>query len=430
MSAAARLLAAVDALLPEAERLFSDIGARTADSVGITRASYGDGETLAWEAMAEAGRTAGLVVGRDAAANLLMRRAGAAPAGFGVAAGSHLDSVPKGGNFDGLAGVIGAWLAAAALARAGIATRHDVTVFGFRGEESAWFGVHHIGARAALGAFDAAELESARRFDTGRTLAEHIAECGGDPEALRAGVRTVDPAAVRAYVELHIEQGPVLVHEGLPVGIVAGIRGNMRARSARAVGEYAHSGAVPRAMRRDASLAVAELMVAAEAEWERLEGEGRDLVLTFGKVHTDPEHHTHNKVPGRMDFVVDARSHEKDTLDRVEAHLGDLANRISAKRGVDLALGPVSRVVPAPMAPEVRAVMRRAADDLGVAALDMASGGGHDAGDFANAGTPAGMVFVRNPGGSHNPDEAMAFEDFALAAKVLAVTMMELAEPL
>ena len=245
------------------------------------------------------------------------------------------NSVPSGGNFDGAAGVVAALLSLAAFDRAGLKTKHDVSAIGFRGEESAWFSIHHIGSRAALGRLPPEELDTARRFDTKRSLAEHMAETGCDLDLLRRRHASLPASRVKAYVELHIEQGPVLVHRAVPVGIVTGIRGNARIRRARCIGEYAHSGAVPRDMRRDAVMAMAEFVHAADQEWERLEHAGRDLVLTFGKLHTDTALHGHNKVPGTVDFVVDARSHEVETLDGIEDYLKKKSAEIAAARGVN-----------------------------------------------------------------------------------------------
>ena len=256
------------------------------------------------------------------------------------------DSVPSGGNFDGAAGTIAALLVLAAFDRVGLQTRQDVTAVGFRGEESAWFAIHHIGSRAALGLLPAEEVNTARRYDTERTLAEHMREMGCDLDAIRSGHQSIRPQSVTAFVELHIEQGPVLVHEEIPVGIVTGIRGNMRIRRAICLGEYAHSGTVPRKMRRDALMAAAEFVRVAEAEWEAIEAEGGDLVVTFGKFHTDIALHSHNKVPGEVRFVVDARSHDVRTLDRVQEVLVSQAARIAAKRGVSIDLGRIGRIQP------------------------------------------------------------------------------------
>lgn len=428
MDAAQRGLAdSVEALMPVGAKFLDDLAARTSDTVGITRASYGEGEQIAADLLAGLGRDLGLAVSTDHAANVFIRRPGTDPDGAGIFSGSHLDSVPSGGNFDGAAGAIASLLALAALDRAGIATRHDVTALGFRGEESAWFSIHHIGARAALGLLPAAEIDQARRFDTQRTLAEHMAETGCDLAALRAGLASIPPQSAKAYVELHIEQGPVLVHEAMPLGIVKGIRGNMRIRRAICLGEYAHSGAVPRKYRHDALMASVELVGAAEAEWEAIEEAGGDLVLTFGKFHTDIALHSHNKVPGEVRFVVDARSHEVETLDRIQRTLEVKAADIAARRGVSIDLGAIARVRPALMDQDIQILMRQEADALGLRAMDMSSGGGHDAGDFANCGVPAGMIFVRNPNGSHNPAEGMSLEDFAEGTKLLACTLARLA---
>ena len=426
MSAAA-LAKAVDDVVPIGAALFDELAARTRDTIGITRASYGEGEQIAFDLLAKTGRDIGFDVSRDHAANLIIKRRGTEPNGLGVLSGSHLDSVPSGGNFDGAAGVVAALLSLAAFDRAGLKTKHDVSAIGFRGEESAWFSIHHIGSRAALGLLPPEEIETARRFDSQRTLAEHMGETGCDLDLLKCRHASMPAKRVKAYVELHIEQGPVLVHRKVPIGIVTGIRGNARIRKARCIGEYAHSGAVPRDMRRDAVMAMAEFVHAADQEWARLEAQDRDLVLTFGKLHTDTALHGHNKVPGTVDFVVDARSHQRDTLDGIETFLKRKAAEIELRRGVQIQMSPVSRTPPAVMDESIRSLMRRNAGDLKLHVMDIASGGGHDAGDFANAGVPSGMVFVRNPNGSHNPDEAMTLEDFTQGLKLLASTLARLA---
>jgi beta-ureidopropionase / N-carbamoyl-L-amino-acid hydrolase len=410
----------IEALMPVASQLFAELQAQTSDGVGITRASYGAGEQKAWNIVADAARGLGFEVSSDAAANLLIRMPGSNPAGHGVITGSHLDSVPVGGNFDGAAGVIGGLIALAALREVGPANDHDITVMGIRGEETAWFSVHHIGSRAALGLLPASEIETATRFDTGRTLAEHMSDAGCDLDRLRCGEATWNRQAIKAFFELHIEQGPVLVHEEIPVAIVTGIRGNLRARQAKCSGTYAHSGAVPRNLRHDAVLAGAELAYRAEAEWDKLLRDGRDMVLTLGKFHTNGEVHSHNKVPGELTFSIDVRSDEQSTLDHMENFLTELAREIGERRGIRIDLGELKRTKPAVMAPQLCRLLRQGADRTGVSVIDLASGGGHDAGDFANAGVRSAMVFVRNPNGSHNPDEAMTIEDFCEATKVLA----------
>ena len=423
-----RLAQEIETLKPLAVRLFDELREMGRDVQGVTRPSYGEGETEAAAIVQRAAEPFGLKSRFDAAGNLLVTRPDCVGARGGVITGSHLDSVPQGGNFDGAAGVIAGLLVLVALEKMGASLSEPVTLFGIRGEESAWFSIHHIGSRAALGLLPAKELDTAKRFDTGRTLRDYMEDMGCNIDAIEKGVPTFDRTALRAYLELHIEQGPVLVHEEIPVGIVSGIRGNFRVRDGHCLGEYAHSGAVPRLLRHDAFLAIAELASRCEKQWETIETEGGDLVLTFGKAHTDPDLHSHNKVPGDFHFVVDARSHEAATLDRIAAFLQTNSVEIAARRGVRITLNGIGRVTPAPMDHSIRQIMTQAAEALAVPAITIASGGGHDAGDFANAGVPSGMVFVRNPKGSHNPDEWMEIDDFIKGTKVLGWTVMQLAK--
>lgn len=414
-----KLNAAVVALMPRAAALFDALAEATGDGIGITRASYGEGENRAWEILWQAATQMGFEVSADAAANLLIKLPGHAPDGAGVIIGSHLDSVPVGGNFDGAAGAVAGLIAIAALRETGYQNAQDITVMGIRGEETAWFSVHHIGTRAALGLLPAAEIDTATRFDTGRTLGKHMADIGCDLDRLRRGEPTWKPESIKAFFELHIEQGPVLVHEVIPVGIVSGIRGNMRARDVKSTGVYAHSGALPRDLRNDAVLAAVEVVAAAEAEWERLLAKGHDMVLTVGKFYTDADQHSHNKVPGLVSMCFDVRSVEQSMLEHMGRFLAENAERIGARRQVPIELGKVSYTRPAEMAPRLRAQLIDCANKCGVSMIEMASGGGHDAGDFANAGVDSAMVFVRNPNGSHNPDEHMEISDFCEAVKIL-----------
>ena len=414
---------AVDAGMPLAERLFRTLRERTKDVAGVTRAAYGEGEQTAHELLGEAAASLGLEVTTDYAANLYMTLPGRDRSGHGVIAGSHLDSVPRGGNYDGAAGVVAALSALAAISRIGLTPARNLTAMATRGEESAWFSTHHIGSRAALGLLPAEELDEARHIDSGRTLTDHMAEVGADVEALRAGRRWLDPKAIDAYFELHIEQGPVLVHKDLPVGIVTGIRGNVRARHGRCIGEYAHSGATPMKLRRDAVMAVAEYVGFFERTCQEIERDGGDLVVNFGKFFTDGDVHTHSKVPGRVSFTIDIRSHDLSILDRMNDLIIDQAKAIGDKRRLEINLGPITRVKPAIMDRKLCHLLQEVSREMGVRAMETPSGGGHDAGDFANIGVPSAMIFVRNPNGSHNPDEDMTMEDFAAGTRLLAGAM-------
>ncbi len=401
-----------------AERLFAALRAATFDGVGITRAAYGEGERIAHALVRAEAEALGLEIAVDPAGNMLMTLPGADRAAPCVVIGSHLDSVAQGGNFDGAAGVLAGLAVAAGMRQAGFVPARDLTVLAIRAEETgAWFPTGFPGSRAALGTLPAEAL-FARRRDTGRTLAEHMAEEGFDPDAVRGGACLLPPARVAAYVELHIEQGPVLDSEAIPVGVVTGIPGSRRLRAARCLGEYNHSGATPRRFRRDAAIAVAELAVAVDARWLELEAAGHALVATFCVLGTTADA-GFTKIAGEARFELDVRSLDPAAVDAVFATLHELVPRIEARRGVRFELGVEAGGPATPMSAEVRAGLARAARSLGVAHREMPSGGGHDAVAFAQAGVPAGMLFVRNQHGSHTPAEAMRMEDFAAATAVV-----------
>jgi len=414
-----KLKSALAPAIVRAAALFEEIGTRTRRGEGICRPSYGDGEQAAADVLAAAARAMGLEVASDFAGNLYMTCAGADRGTGRYVLGSHLDSVPNGGNFDGLAGVVAGLVAIAALRYANVQLPRDVTVMGIRAEENAWFGAQHIGSRLALGIFEPDLLDSARRIDTGRTLGEHIAEAGFDIGAIRRKQRFLVPDQIAAFIELHIEQGPLLESRGVPLGIVTAIRGNVRCADIRCVGRYDHSGTVPRELRRDAVLAAAELATEMDRLWQEWIGDGHDLVLTFGKFGTDPSAHSITTIPGEVRFSFDARSHSCDTLSTIKSELLRRAGDIGRRRGVEFRFGRFSASEPAPMNAHLRARLASGAAELGLEFLEMPSGAGHDAADFALAGVPAAMVFVRNANGSHNPAEDMRIEDFALGVELL-----------
>ena len=257
-----------------------------------------------------------------------------------------------------------------------------------------------------------------------RTLAEHMREAGFDPDAAGDPGRHLPRNKYKGYLELHIEQGPVLENKGLPVGIVTGIRGSARARNACCTGAYTHSGAVPHEYRSDAVLATAELCYRLDLAWEDVRAGGGDLVFTVGMLYTDPREHSITKVPGVTNFTIDLRSQNLATLESMVAIAQDLAKEIGARRRVKFDLGRFNISEPALMDAGVQRTLRTGAEQLKVAQMELPSGAGHDAQDFALAGFPAGMIFVRNDKGSHNPLEAMEMADFALGTRLLAWTLL------
>lgn len=402
-----------------AGRLFETLARLTADPPGVTRAAYGAGEQLAHDQLAAAATAIGLGVTTDAAGNLYMTQTGRDRSAPGLFIGSHLDTVPHSGNYDGAAGVIAGVAALAILAETGQSPAQDVTVMAIRAEEAAWFPLSYLGSKAALGMLPAEDLQVVRS-DTGRSLEWHMREAGFDPAPVRARQQLIDPARIAAYLELHIEQGPVLADAGCPVGIVTAMNGGFRYTHARCRGAHAHSGAEPRRTRRDAVLGFADLVAALEAEWDQIEADGEHCTITFGRIATDPAHHSASKVAGTVEFSLDVRSASDATLDRVKSAINVHAERISAARGVAF---DWNEELTWPVIEFEEQLMRRleeAGDAVGVPHMRLPSGGGHDAATFAEAGIPCAMLFMRSYNGSHNPDEHMEMADFQAALALLA----------
>ncbi len=335
-----------------------------------------------------------------------------------IMTGSHLDSVPHGGNFDGAAGVL-AGLVMLEMLSDEPQSYCDVTMMVIRAEEMIWFPEHYLGSRAAFGLLSPEAPDLLKRSDTMRSLSHHMLEAGFDPQAIRNREVQLKKNNIRSFVEVHIEQGPILIDSNLPVGIVTGIRGNLRHRFARIDGQTTHAGGVPRKKRRDAVLAGAELVVRLEDLWLQNEIAGKDLVLTIGEFTTDPTQHGITKVPGTLLFTIDIRSKSDKVLDYFEEKMLCVANQISVTRNVIIDFGPQTRAAPAQMCPTIQDGLNSAADLLEIPTRAIASGGGHDCAIFASQGVPTGMIFIRNENGSHNPDESMNFEDFVCAAEIL-----------
>ena len=403
-----------------ARELFDKVGRESFDGVGFTRAAYGDSEQKAHDTLIEAAVGLNLKVDVDAALNTWMTLEGDNLGNHPILIGSHLDAVPSGGNFDGLAGVVAGMATVAAFREAGITLKNDITVLGIRGEESAWFGAQHIGSRSLLGTFDEVVLDSAKRVDTGRSLREHMLEAGADLTKISLGKPLYNPANIHSFLELHIEQGPVLESLNLPVGIVTGIRGNRRCRKIVCKGEYGHSGAVARPERKDTVFAVSELITRLDELWRVIEeDEGGDMVLTFGRFSTDPTAHAVTTIPGYVEFCFDVRSHSSEILMRVENHLVELMDAIGNRRNVSFYYDPFTGDIPAGMDPGLRGALKRGCSELSIPSIAITSGAGHDAGDFSQAGVSTAMLFIRNDKGSHNPDEKMEFADFATGSRLL-----------
>ena len=340
---AAQIAAAVAAQRDFAGSLFDQLRQDGADDPGVTRDPYGPGEQRAHATMTAAARNLGLEIGHDAAANLYMTCPGRDRTAPRVVIGSHLEFGAARRQFRRCRRRGGrASSPLSALAALGFTPRCDITVMGIRAEESIWFQVSYIGSRGALGTLPDGALD-VRRIDTGRTLAEHIAECGGDPGALaRQRSATSTRSTLRAYLELHIEQAPSLVEAGKPVAICTGIPGNFRYPDARIEGSHDHVG-LPRRFRRDAAIAGAEFAMAIDRLWEDHEARGIPMAATLGRFHTDPAAHGLTIVPGAFHLSLDVRAYDEAVLAELDRAVDAIIAGIEQRRGVRFHRGPKAR---------------------------------------------------------------------------------------
>jgi len=403
-----------------AASLFDALARATRRGRGIVRDSYGAGEQAAHDIMRTAAADLGLEVRLDAIGNLFLTLPGRDRSAPRIIIGSHLDSVPQGGNYDGAAGVVAGLAVLSTLRRSRLTPACDVSVMAIRGEESAWFDIAYIGSHGAFGLLDPACLDIGRS-DSGQTLEAALRQGGFDPQPIRARRPLIEPRSVRAYLELHIEQGPTLVARGLPAAVVSGVRGCKRFRNARCRGEYAHSGAVERPYRHDAVAATVALLHHMEEVWLEQQAAGADLVLTSGELYTDPAMHGPSRIAGETRFVLDLRSLSAATMEAVAAAARAAAARIGEAYRVDFELGATSDSPAAVMDERLRGALLHLLERP----FEMPSGAGHDAAVFCKVGVPSGMIFVRNENGSHNPHEAMTLDDFAVGTRALLALVQE-----
>jgi beta-ureidopropionase / N-carbamoyl-L-amino-acid hydrolase len=395
-------------------RLQADLDAlaefREPDIEGWTRRVFSPAYVRSREWVASRMSDAGLAVDRDAAGNLVGTLPGAS--GELLVTGSHTDTVAGGGRFDGPLGVLAAIEVARCVHDSGHALEHDLRVVDFLGEEPNEFGLSCIGSRAIAGTLAAEHL--AARDASGRTLAEAIASAGGNPDRIRDAAWT--PGSMTAFVELHIEQGPLLEDSGIPLAIVSGIAGIDRMQATFS-GEAAHAGTTPMDSRHDALCAAAEAVLAVE----RLASGG---VGTTGRLEVFPG--ADNVVPGKAEMWTEFRSIDSAWLDERHASFAHAAAEAGARRGVATKVSVLSRTEPVTTSPEVRAAMKSAIEGLGLQFRVLPSGAGHDTVQMARLG-PVGMIFVPSAGGrSHCPEEWTAPEHAEAGASALLATILAL----
>jgi allantoate deiminase len=387
----------------------SEVLARAAELAAISEEDGRLTRRFATPALARAGelvagwmQAAGLTVRRDPVGNVIGRVGEGPP----LVIGSHLDTVPNAGRYDGPLGVLVAIAVVERLRAGGAPPSAPLEVAAFADEEGTRFGTAYLGSAGYAGAFEPAWLDLADA--DGVTMVEAIRRQGGDPDA----VVSMSAPELAGYLEVHIEQGPVLEREDVPVGVVRAIAGQTRA-SITLRGQAGHAGTLPMAGRRDALVAAAEAVVAVERIGQSEEG----LVATVGVLSVS--FGAPNVVAAEAQLSLDVRHARDERRDGAVAAIRAEVERIASERGLEWVWTPLHETNAVEMTPELR---ERLADGIRAHRLpvrELVSGAGHDAVVLSRI-CPAAMLFVRCEGGiSHDPRESVAEEDVAVALDVL-----------
>jgi allantoate deiminase len=372
-----------------------------ADDGGVSRFAWTPELAEANDWLVARLRELGLAAEIDPAGNVLGRWE--AGEGTAVLLGSHLDTVPRGGRFDGALGVLAALDVVRALQADGVEPRRPLWIVSFNDEEGSRFQTGMLGSRAFVGDVDLEDWRARGVEDAMQAAGFDFARLGDAKAADGVGL----------YLELHIEQGPVLEAAGTDLGIVTAIAGLLGFR-VRLTGEANHAGTTPMAARRDALAGAARIVVALRQE-ARARG---DMTTNVGVLTVEPG--GFNVIPGTAEFTVDARAGDAQTFARVERFVRDTIERVAAEEHLGLELAETHRKPPTPLDGSLQELLTEAAADEGATVLQMPSGAGHDAMVLAKH-VPAAMLFVPSRGGiSHSPDEFTAPEHCELGARVLA----------
>jgi hydantoinase/carbamoylase family amidase len=384
-------------------------------AAGTNRPGFGAGEQRAHELVGGWMREAGLEVTCDPGGNLVGRLAGSAPELPEVWSGSHLDTPPDGGRFDGALGVLSA-LDAAEVIRADGPPRRGITVIAFRLEEGPRFGRGVFGSRAICGMLD--DDEGDLLDADGISLAEAFAALGLG-ELPRAGWLDPPPAC---FVELHIEQGPTLAAAGRPLGLVSSIAG-MAGLEFVFTGRRGHAGTVPMPLRSDALGAAARFVVDAYDVARSLPG----AVATVGRLTVAPG--ATNTIPERCELFADLRAPDDARVEALVNGVVAVAREAAASASCEVSIAPRWRYDAVAMSAGPKDALRRAVEALGLEAAELPSGAGHDAAILALAGVPSAMLFVRSDAGgvSHAPEELSGADAVALGVQALEAALRELA---
>ncbi|ETS92706.1 M20 family metallo-hydrolase [Veillonella sp. AS16] len=396
---------------------FNNMAIFTAPGEGINRLAFTDADWDGRQYIMDRMTEARLTVETDGFGNVIGYKAGKNPDLPVVMVGSHTDSVPNGGNYDGVVGVLSAIEAVRSMTDDGFAHDHTIAVVSFMCEESSRFGAATLGSRAMRGELTAKDLH--RLVDKGGiSLYEALQTRNLDPDAIE---QMQYKRAVKAFIEIHIEQGKVLEHEQKKIGIVTGIAAPERFY-VTVRGHADHSGATPMNLRHDALCGAAKIILGIE-EITSMQEEP-PVVGTVGIVDVSPG--AMNVIPGAVKLGVDIRSMSKVARDSVVTLVKEYIDVIAGKRGLTYTIEPIAQDRPVAMHPAMIAQIKAAVQSLGVEYMRMPSGAGHDAMHWAEA-VPTGMIFIPcRDGISHNPAEFAEMDDIVTGARVLDTVLRSL----
>ncbi len=378
---------------------------------GVSRVAYSEADKDGRAYVMGLMKNAGLEVHLDAAGNIIGRRAGKDNNLAPIAFGSHIDSVPGGGNYDGDVGSLGAIECIELLNEGKITTQHPLEVIVFQNEEGGL-----IGSEALCGILPTTSLELVS--NSGKTIRQGITELGGNVEKLSEAVRK--KGYYHAFLELHIEQGGILDKKVINIGVVEGIVG-INQWSVTITGKGNHAGTTPMDQRQDAMVAAAKLILAINRAATSVPGR---QVATVGRIQAFPG--APNVIPGKVIMTLEIRDLSHEKILSVFADILSQGKIIEKETGTTIAFALTNENLPAPTDPRIQSLVAAAAKELGLTSQLMPSGAGHDAQDMATI-APTGMIFVPSKNGvSHAPDEYTSPQDMANGASVLLRTILSL----
>ena len=408
------------------ERLLHDLNAVSRIGIGdhgsVTRLVFSIKELRSRQLLIHLMTQAGLKIHIDRIGNIFGRWNGANPKAPAVLAGSHLDTVVQGGKFDGPVGVVGALEVVRTLKENKFPLSCPVEVVCFVGEESSRFGFSTLGSSLVAGVVQTKDLANA--VDTHGTKLEDILSSMGIYRDNLSSIKR-DPASIKAYLELHIEQGPILEAKNKKIGVVTSIAAPTRFKVVY-TGQADHSGTTPMEMRKDALVAAAHLIAYVEeiaSQYSRME-QGR-VVGTVGAMKIEPG--VINAIPGKAELSVDIRSISAEAKTHVAGLVRERAQEIAGQREIAVEILPIREEEPVPLDERLLPLIREICEQKGIDYEVMPSGAGHDAMQMAKI-TRAGMIFVPSKRGiSHSPLEWTDPEDICLGAQVLLETVVRVA---